>query len=645
MAEFLLMPGEEEEVCRASSAFDLSLELIDTASRNNSIIFERMVNFKLAKALERPVWSQVTETDSCQRTETKLMWFLAFILFLLAHSAQCGSRSNQPLVTTCSINAWHMYQCSIHGLDYQYSSERRNLVFGPARTHTLHAAWRRRGVFARLKQHIIKTTTSIMRYVWRARPSPLALRSAETASALHEEKVEIENQEMPHEPPDQTSPEPDLDTCRKETEETVKAEAPSSDLVLCLMLFMASTLLLSLISLGFTLNRSRSQSRYLGEIEMKLFIVEDALMDEKKKVQLKDSEAKRREAEAAEELKEWEGRVNKALEEAERERQLSESLSISFEKMARFHSIQIQTSKANLSGVRSRAIEGIEALSLTYKRNIEHLLSLASSQALSHLKELDLLQDQLDIAIREIKTQRDKRRMLESELCRREIEAEDHIRDLEDLSQRNNRASVLLSSKDDQIRHDRQLRDKLQINLQEAEEKVQDLSSELKAVKASLLIEVEASERTRDYIEILSRKKDELESEAAKIPSFEEKISQATERVKALMGRLVSGEQQVQSLQQEIRDKESEIKRIEQSLVRAREEAVEKEKKLEAGWQRKASEAQGMIEAKVKEVEARVQDIELLKEELGKCRAEISTLGQKNGAVRKPLVLANISNK
>lgn len=410
---------------------------------------------------------------------------------------------------------------------------------------------------------------------------------------------------------------------------------------------IVSSSLLALVIVIFwcaVVRRVRSQTRYIKELEMKLYIIELALREERQRNQAKEYEMQRRQVEYARERKKWEETANIAAQEIGRERKLSRNLSDAFDRISKSHSSQMKSAESKVDRIKVVALEGIRALSFSYKQRMQHLISMSSSHALHHEEEMNDLQNHLKTSIQEIKRQRDKGRQLESQLLRREMEADDHIRELEDLAMKNNRATALLSAKDDQIKHDRQLRDKLQVSLQEAEERVQEQESELKAARTNLMIEVEASLRARDYIASLTNEKEALEAEAAKIPAFEEKIAQASERMRSLMGRLVAGEQQVQLLQQEIRERDKEVKSLEETLVRVKDEGSDRERRLEVGWQRKAKESQALLDAKEGEVKARVGDIEVLKDELLRCREEILALVNKSSGLKKqPMVLSNLN--
>jgi hypothetical protein len=530
----------------------------------------------------------------------------------------------------------------MHGIEAFTQAQRRTFVFIAPKAVQLSRTWQRK---SRMSRYIIKAVKYLVDWSFGRRPSRLALTESESSTLCEQRR--IENKPLHEKQPpaamegvgSQPASEPE-----KVHEEISHQEQlnDASEWNRSHRIFLVSCAALALVVISFwclVVRRVRSLSLYVKELEMKLYLSENAMREEMRKMQVKDCQRLQREVEAAAEMKETEDKLCRAAEEAERERRLSLKLSVAFDRISRSHSAQMKLAQSKVDQVKVKALDGMGGLINSYKQGIDRLVSLCSSHALEHNREIKDLQLQLESSIQEIKRQRERGRQLESDLVRRAMEADDHIRELEDLAMKNNRATALLSTKEDQIKHDRQLRDTLQVSLQEAEERVQDLESELKALRTNLMIEAEASLRAQGYIATLTSEKEVLEAEAAKIPAYEEKIAQASDRMKALMGRLVVGEQQVQSLQQEIGDRDGEIKRLEESLVRVKAEGSEREKRLEAGWQKKAAESQALFEAKESEVKARVGDIEVLKAELLRCKEEILAHKISAGMKKGPLIL------
>ncbi|KAG1661745.1 hypothetical protein FOA52_004804 [Chlamydomonas sp. UWO 241] len=191
---------------------------------------------------------------------------------------------------------------------------------------------------------------------------------------------------------------------------------------------------------------------------------------------------------------------------------------------------------------------------------------------------------------------------------------------LEDMGQRLNDACALLSVREHQITHDRQLRDRLQGHLQEAEEVTWALEQKLQAAevdaafaRAAAVDEVAAlNARLAGTHEGLAVAQEQVSVYAAK---FESTLRQLAE----LNARLMEGGEQLEAVSALARARADE-------LAQAADVAARREHALAAASAQTQAQAAGHHEAAREQLLAREDDIALLQAELSELRLELAAL-------------------
>ncbi|GAX85547.1 hypothetical protein CEUSTIGMA_g12962.t1 [Chlamydomonas eustigma] len=261
-----------------------------------------------------------------------------------------------------------------------------------------------------------------------------------------------------------------------------------------------------------------------------------------------------------------------------------------------------------------------------FKERLGQIVNLASRHARDHQVTVHSLEDQLGVALKKGQKLRQHVKELQADLTRSNEQVLDHVSSLEDLVERMNSAEALIRVKDQQILHDRDLRNELQGSLQAADEREKLLEQQISDLEADMRsLRQECSSKDERITELENAVKTQ-QSQLAEVPMHLDKMRLAKEKIKDLMDRLRIGQQQLEDLQRHVAERDVQVAKLEAERQAAEAAVTAKEKHLEESFMSRHKLHQLELAAKAQELKHRLSDIDLLKDELRKVRDEVKSL-------------------